>query len=39
MNETHLCNCGDDCPAPFHKRLIHIDDECIHTDGRRHKIK
>ncbi len=39
MEKVHLCDCRNNCPASPLKRFIHVDDECIHIDGSRHKIK
>ena len=38
--EIHICNCIDsECNSPPSNRLVHVDGECIHLDGTRHKIK
>ena len=36
--ETRVCDCVDECPAHPSNRWIHVDDECLHVDGTRHRI-
>ena len=40
ITEARICNCIDsECDTHPSNRLLHLDGECVHLDGTRHKIK
>ena len=34
----HMCDCDHSCPVHPHKRLVHVEGICLHTDGTHHKV-
>lgn len=35
-----LCNCDQkECPTPYSNRYLHVNDECVHLDGTKHKLR